>query len=452
MKATKYIRQPLPFAYIIISFFTFLSLGFNKLVAKHNAKLSQVFTSEASPSDKQVLKLYDDKSYEFLHFVIANKKPKVIREQGAYVLESNKLKLKSRNKKGVIDHPKHYFFLSEKGLFKSRAQAKKVNAVPALATNKEAKYYEAFYIDSVFGKVSNDPRVFNKLADPKLKEKPKAIAHPITETKRDTTGNYEYWKTALKKDIKLAVDTLRMIKVVVVVGPVEESTASFINEKKELVLFLRSIGVQVSEFYHPNANWEDIVKAAKGANIFIYSGHGSTMGENGGAGGLCVTDGMYSAASITNEIKLAKNALVLFNHVCRGAGSSADDTKDIGKEEAMKRVGDYAKPFIMNNAAAYYANNYNGCLESILTEFFNGKKIKDIYNKDANKWTKIEDRGPYKFNKQNEIAIASDDQPSDFYRTSYVNGKKKVEKVKGFKDYDVAYVGIPTFTVYDMFK
>ena len=294
--------------------------------------------------------------------------------------------------------------------------------------------------------------MINKLADPKLKEKKKEVINSLSESIRDTTGNYEFWKTAIKKDIKLSIDTLRMIKAVVVVGPAEESTKSFISEKKELVMFLRGIGVQVTEFYHPNAKWNDIVEASKGANIFIYSGHGSTMGENGGAGGLCVTDGLYSAESITNEIKLAKNALVLFNHVCRGAGSSADDSKDIGKEEAMKRVGDYAKPFIINNAAAYYANNYSYCLESILTDFFNRKKIKDIYNHDANKWTKIEARGVYKFNKQNEIAIASDSNPGDFYRTSYVNGKKKEEKVKGFKDYDVAYVGNPNFTVNDFFK
>ena len=139
MKATTLIRQPLPFAYIIITFFTFLSFSFNSLVAKNNVKLSQVFTTEVSASDKQVLKLYDDNSYEFLHFVIAFKKPKVIREQGSYSLESNKLKLKSRTKKGVIDHPKHYFFLSEKGLFKSKAQSKRVNAVPALASNKDSK-------------------------------------------------------------------------------------------------------------------------------------------------------------------------------------------------------------------------------------------------------------------------------------------------------------------------
>jgi hypothetical protein len=48
---------------------------------------------------------------------------------------------------------------------------------------------------------------------------------------------------------------------------------------------------------------------------------------------------------------LHKNALVLFSHACESAGSSALDTKDIGVNEATKRVEDYAKPFVKLGAA-----------------------------------------------------------------------------------------------------
>jgi len=366
MKAINSIIQPLLVRNLIIVLVAFLSFSFNSLVAKNKAKLSQVFTSEAAPNDKQVLKLYDDNSYEFLHFVIANKKAKVLREQGSYVLESNKLKLKSRTKKGVIDHPKHYFFLSEKGLFKSRAQAKKVNAVPALAANKDAKYYEVFYMDSVFGKVSNDPNVFNKLADPKLKEKPKVILNPITENKRDTSGNYEFWKTALKKEIKLSVDTLRMIKAVIVVG---NDAKDFIQEEKNVAQFLKELGVEVIELYTPNCKWEDVKKASVDANIFIYAGHGLTIGEEK-QGTLYLNEGIIEGPSLIEGLKLHKNALVLFNHACSSAGSSAADDNDIGITEATKRVEDYAKPFVKIGAACYYANNYNDYIVPLLTKFF----------------------------------------------------------------------------------
>jgi hypothetical protein len=56
------------------------------------------------------------------------------------------------------------------------------------------------------------------------------------------------------------------------------------------------------------------------------------------------------------------------------------------------------------------------------------------------------------FNKKYEVAVASKPGEGFVTRTSYVNGKKKVEQIKAFKSYDVAYVGIPSFTVYDMFK
>jgi hypothetical protein len=451
MKATTSIRQPLLLGDLIILLVGFLSFSFNALAAKNNAKLSQVFTSEAAPNDKQVLKLYDDNSYEFLHFVIEHKKPKVIREQGSYVLESNKLKLKSRNKKGVIDHPKHYFFLSEKGLFKSRAQAKKVNALPALATNKDSKYYEVFYIDSVFGKVSNDPKVFNKLADTKLKEKPKEIINPITEVKRDTLGNYEYLKSALYKNIRLSVDTLRMIKAVIVVG---NDAKDFIGEQKKVAAFLKGLGVNVTELYWPNAKWEDVKKASENANIFLYSGHGGTdpTSESAKEGTMYLNEGVISGSNITESLKLHKNALVLFSHACESAGSSALDTKDIGVNEATKRVEDYAKPFVKLGAACYYSNNYNDYVIPLLTKFFNGTRIKDIYNSDATKWDVVANRKIYAYNKKYEAAIAISKTANEYTQTMYKKGKPVEVKLKPFKSYDVAYVGVPTFTVHDLFN
>ena len=449
MKATTLIRQPLLFGNLIITLVIFLSFSFNSLVAKNNAKLSQVFTTEVSPSDKQVLKLYDDNSYEFLHFVIAYKKPKVIREQGSYSLESNKLKLKSRTKKGVIDHPKHYFFLSEKGLFKSKAQSKRVNAVPALASNKDSKYYEVFYIDSVFGKVSNDQKVFNKLADPKLKEKPKEIINIPSVSKRDTAGNFEFWKAAIKRDIKLSVDTLRMIKAVIVVG---NDGDDFIKEEKAVANFLKELGVSVVELYTPNCKWADVEMASEDANIFVYAGHGITYGEEK-QGTLYLNEGIIEGPSLVEGLKLHKNALVLFNHVCSSAGSSAADNDDVGIGEATKRVEDYAKPFVKIGAAGYYASNYCDYIIPMLTKFFNGQHIKYIYdNTNAENFMKVEKRKVYRYNNDYETALTS--RPGNGYitKTRYINGKKKAEQIKAFKMYDVAYVGVPTFTLHDLFK
>jgi hypothetical protein len=468
MKATTSIRQPLLFGNLIILLVTFLSFSFNSLVAKNNAKLSQVFTSEAAPNDKQVLKLYDDNSYEFLHFVIAHKKPKVIREQGSYVLESKKLKLKSRNKKGVIDHPKHYFFLSEKGLFKSRAQSKKVNAAPALATNKDSKYYEAFYIDSVFGKVSNDQKVFNKLADPKLKEKPKvvepveiiedepiAIQEKEVETKIDSKLLNQEEKVVIKsKNAKL-----KSLKAVIIVAEVDSKepdgwwNKTFEAEHKKSARYLREQGIQVTEFYTSKAKWKDIVAACQGANIFIYAGHGSNQGINYESGGLCLADGIIHASDIMSKLNLHKNALIIFNNACYAGGSSSGDKVDIGCQVAQKRVAEYAYPFLKPTNGAYWAASNTDCVIPFFKMFFEGKTLKYIYMNKLIDGEKIEAITAYNYDKSYEVCVSSRLPSREYYElTTTFNNKKTTEKVKAHKDYGLAYVSRPNYSILDLMK
>ncbi len=65
------------------------------------------------------------------------------------------------------------------------------------------------------------------------------------------------------------------VKVVVVVGPVESSTAKYIRSAKKYAALARSHGANVVEVYSPRATWAKVKAAAKGANIFIYLGHGN---------------------------------------------------------------------------------------------------------------------------------------------------------------------------------
>ncbi|HYC07023.1 MAG TPA: hypothetical protein VEG29_03780, partial [Candidatus Binatia bacterium] len=57
------------------------------------------------------------------------------------------------------------------------------------------------------------------------------------------------------------------MKVVVVVGPVESQTASYISDGKALAKLARSYGASVTEIYSPNATWSKVRAAAKGANL-----------------------------------------------------------------------------------------------------------------------------------------------------------------------------------------
>ncbi len=228
-------------------------------------------------------------------------------------------------------------------------------------------------------------------------------------------------------------DSLVQLKAVFVVGPVEESTSEFIRELKIAAAMLKAQGLQVVEIYSPTANWNTVKQKTKDANILIYAGHGSTAGYDGKSGGLCLDDNIISAAQIANELKIKKNALILMNHVCRAAGSSAEDTYDIGLNVAKNRVNDYFKPFLNLGSAAYFANNYNDCLTSFFTSLLERKNIVDIFKSETADWNRIELIQPLKDNLNYHIGLSSTDSWS-------------------FRSYEIAFVGIPSFTIKDLFK
>lgn len=419
------------------------------VIKSTKVNLKYVFEKEISLTEKYILKLYDNNTYEFLYFIIKNKKPKVIREKGIYRLIRNKLKLKSSNQKELIKHPKRYYYFSEKGLYKSKAKMRKGIFNTELYQSSDKKYQEVFYVDSVFGIVSNNKNVYNKLAIPKLNKKNESIKIEEKRLVEDVVLIEEYRKKAFKENAKLSINKFKMIKAVIIVG---NDATQFIYEQRQVASYLKNLGIAVVELYTPNCKWEDVKKASNGAHILIYAGHGITIGkEKEKQGTLYLNEGIIEGEQLVNGLKLNKNALVLFNHACSSAGSSGFDDYDIGIEEATRRVEDYAKPFIKLNAGCYYANNYYNYLIPMLTKFFSGVTIKDIYNNDASTWTKIENRKIYSFNKKYEVAVAS--QICGYVsQTTTINGFSITELVNRGKSYSIAYVGIPEFTVNDFFK
>jgi hypothetical protein len=222
----------------------------------------------------------------------------------------------------------------------------------------------------------------------------------------------------------------------------------FINK---INIIFQEKGISVSKFYDSKAIWEDIKKATPNASFFVYSGHGSTMGVGGKTGGLCLQK-MISVETMLKELKLKKNAMIIFKSVCRGAGSSADDDIDIGIKEATQRVTDYSKPFFDIGASTYYANNFgNGCY-NFLDDFLSGVQLKQCFTNSAKDWTEIEFTKPFVFNKIMQISIASKKGGGITTHTTFINGEKKVEERKSLKTYEIAYVGIPTFTINDLMK
>ncbi len=62
---------------------------------------------------------------------------------------------------------------------------------------------------------------------------------------------------------------------VIVVGPVSGMTPMYLRDARRIATQLRSYGARVSEIYTPRATWARVKEAARGANLFVYMGHGN---------------------------------------------------------------------------------------------------------------------------------------------------------------------------------
>ena len=234
---------------------------------------------------------------------------------------------------------------------------------------------------------------------------------------------------------------------VLVIGTHLSSSDDNIIEMNKIGDFFSARGVKVHKFYLQNSRWEDIKRAAKNAHFFVYSGHGSNKGKNG-TGGLVLAD-YVTNDQIENELELKNNAMVLFQSVCRAAGSSAGDNGDIGVKLAEQRVSDYAEPFIKNGASVYYANNYHeGCLE-FLNYFFLGHSVEDAFKKSLSGSLKIEFNKLYIYEPKYSVSITSSSPYGTRTRTEtkWINGEKvtTTREIPDIKRYSTAFVGKSNF-------
>ena len=235
------------------------------------------------------------------------------------------------------------------------------------------------------------------------------------------------------------------LRAVIIVGDQQDGTLNAIEDMENIHAFFKSKNVIVKTFYHPKTSWKDIVKASKNASFFVYSGHGMSW-PDGKYGGLDLNKAI-SSEDIVNDLKLTPNAIVVFKSVCGGAGSSANDDGDIGIKKAIERVSDYSKPFLNIGASAYYADNFGeGCL-SFLNNFFEGKTIKECFGNSIGWLAKFEIEKNYKFDKRKSIGMASSDWGGTVTKTSYINGVKSVREVPATKDYNIAYVANPSYSI-----
>lgn len=175
-------------------------------------------------------------------------------------------------------------------------------------------------------------------------------------------------------------------KVVIVVGAVEGTTPSFRADADKIYAEAIKYTPNVTKIYSPNATWAKVKAAAQGANIFIYLGHGygfpspyrpvlSTDVQNGmglnAIGGIDDYDKKYYGEKyIADEIRLAKNAVVLLNHLCYSAGSSEDGDPEPTIPVARQRVDNFASGFIRAGARMVMADSWTSAIIYTIKSLF----------------------------------------------------------------------------------
>jgi hypothetical protein len=174
-------------------------------------------------------------------------------------------------------------------------------------------------------------------------------------------------------------------KVALIVGPAGAATDNYRRLADEAAAAAEKFTPNVVRVYSPDATWPAVKGALQGASIVVYLGHGNGwpsryrdqltpstqnglgLNPNAGAGD---THQYFGEDRIGKEIKLAKNAIVIFSHLCYASGNSEPGLPEGALEVGQERVDNYAAGFIRAGAAAVIAEAHMGpeyYVRSILT-------------------------------------------------------------------------------------
>ncbi len=163
-------------------------------------------------------------------------------------------------------------------------------------------------------------------------------------------------------------------RVVVIVGPSGAATDRYRAEGRAAAALARKYTPDVTELYSPNATWPAVKKALQGASLVIYMGHGNgwpsryrdslyPASQNGFGLNPTTTSGdsrhqYFGESKIAGSVKLAKNAVVLLNHLCYASGNTEPGLAEGTLDQARQRVDNFAAGFIASGASAVVAEAY----------------------------------------------------------------------------------------------
>ncbi len=209
-------------------------------------------------------------------------------------------------------------------------------------------------------------------------------------------------------------------KAVVIVGATHSATAGYRTSADVYYNVLREYTSNVVRIYSPNATWSKVKAELQGASIVIYLGHGNGfpspystsprpetqngLGLNATAGNGDGNTKYYGEYYIGRDIKLAPNAIVLFNRLCYASGNDESGGTASSVGVAKARVDNYAAGFIKAGARAVIADAIGSLTPYIRALFTSRKTIDQIWRSAPN------------FNNRVNGPIASQRSPSFQYQ------------------------------------
>ena len=185
------------------------------------------------------------------------------------------------------------------------------------------------------------------------------------------------------------------IKVAVVVGPSGSLTSTYISHAKAYAAQARSYGATVVQVYTPKATWARVRSAVQGANLLVYLGHGNGFPNpyssrldpnkvNGLGLNPSLTSGntrtaYYGEYYVRTQIKLAPNAVVIYNHACYSAGSSEPGRANPTLSVAKQRVDNHAAGWLRTGARTVFAETLGRASYILKHLFTSSKAMSDIF-------------------------------------------------------------------------
>ena len=161
------------------------------------------------------------------------------------------------------------------------------------------------------------------------------------------------------------------MRAVVIVGPVHSLTPHYLEYGREMADAAEQQGMEVTRIFFPNATKDRVKKAANGANLLIYAGHGNGWPSAYGPFQERTKDGLglnpmegprttsnvhyYGADWMRDNIQLAPDAVVILSHLSYASGNASSGMPIPSLSVAVQRVDNFANGFLDIGARTVWA-------------------------------------------------------------------------------------------------